>query len=370
MKKNESNSFDDDNIINKPKVTSNIIKFCIKKLPDVLLLKLNSVSKNNMDEEEDEENPDKSNIVKSLVKRYLASLSRYLKTADWQIVSLIFKYMHITAQLMMGFKNHIEIYLKIAVRVWSNRHGTNSSNKAMQFIQTILEKKPDNFENCLKLFYINYLEIAKATNWNSLTKIQSMQEDIVNLLSTDLDKAYLTIFSFIRKLCLQLRGTINDKKTTSIKNIYNWQFINSLTLWSKVIARYFKVKKCEIHMLAYPLIQTILGVIRLNLVDFFFPLRIILVNLLNLISQNTNIYIPVSIYLLEVLESSHFKSPFREKHHQARELNEKSANGNQRGHNYNEGKDSSIPDLNVSLKFKKRRFCELWLSFILTRRNY
>lgn len=77
------------------------------------------------------------------------------------------------------------------------------------------------------------------------------------------------------------------------------------------MCHYYNHSNCEIKLLAYPLIQTILGVIRLNLVDTFYLLRLYLVNLLNLISEKTNIYIPIAVYIIEVLESTHFKSHFK-----------------------------------------------------------
>ena len=169
------------------------------------------------------------------------------------------------------------------------------------------------FEITLKLMYINFLEMAKENSWKTLLRIQKLQEDIINILSIDLQKAYIVIFMFIRKLCIQLRLTINEKRSSSIKNIYNWQFINSIKLWTNVLCKYANEPFADIKMLAYPLIQTIIGVIRLNLVDVFFPLRIILVNLLNKISDETNIFIPCENYLFEILESTNFSKSFRNK---------------------------------------------------------
>jgi len=75
----------------------------------------------------------------------------------------------------------------------------------------IIDSKPELFEIALKLIYLNYLNVTKAVNINSLNKIHSMQENIVEVLSLNLEKAYLTIFTFIRKLCINLRATITDK---------------------------------------------------------------------------------------------------------------------------------------------------------------
>jgi len=75
------------------------------------------------------------------------------------------------------------------------------------------------------------------------------------------------------------------KKKHSIKNIYNWQFVNSLQLWAKCVLATYHRKDADVNLLAYPLIQLIIGVIRLDFVDTFFCLRINLVKLLIEISQ-------------------------------------------------------------------------------------
>jgi len=222
------------------------------------------------------------------------------------------------------------------------------------------------FEIVLKLMYINYLEFAKANSWKTLKRIKHMQEDILSILSYDLQKAYMTIFTFIRKLCIQLRITITEKRASSIKNIYNWQFINSLILWTNAVCKYAKEPFSDIKLLAYPLIQTIIGVIRLNLVDVFFPLRIILVNLLNKISLETEIFIPCENYILEILESSNFSRGFRNKILTEGENEAKNGNGNdkkknKKGENNNEDENKIKVnyekfDLNINLKVKKETY--------------
>ena len=141
-------------------------------------------------------------------------------------------------------------------------------------------------------------------NLNSFNHIKSLQDDIINILNYDLEKAYTTIFTFIRKLCIQLRATIVDKTSSSIKSIYNWQFVNSLILWSRAIMKY--ISNQNIYLLIYPLIQTIIGVIRLNSNELYYLLRIRLVILLNGISAKSNIFIPTSMYILPILSSNYF----------------------------------------------------------------
>jgi nucleolar complex protein 2 len=293
-------NLDEDDILNKSKVVAKIIKFSIKSLPEILLLKYNSLETN-----------ENKGSIKGLIHRFLSSLAKFLKNAEKSMISFLFKYIDNISQLVVIFKNLIEIYLKILLKIWSS----NAKNKenSLQVVKFILFRKPEYFDMALKLFYINYLEVAKAMNWNSVAKIEQLQNDIIDILQLDYQRAYTVIFAFIRKLCLQLRTTINDKKANSIKNIYNWQFINSLALWTRAVCSYFGKNDCEITLLAYPLIQTILGVIRLNLVDIFYPLRLYLVRLLNNISEVSGIFIPSGSYILEILESNHFSKKFKEK---------------------------------------------------------
>jgi len=130
----------------------------------------------------------------------------------------------------------MEIFLKLTIKYWSENIGkNNSANNALLLAKGIIEKTPSLFEMGLKLVYLNYLNAAKATNIYSIVSIHEMQNNIINLLSIDLEKAYITIFSFIRKMCINLRATLTDKKKVSIKNIYNWQFLNSIHLWAKGI---------------------------------------------------------------------------------------------------------------------------------------
>ena len=212
---------------------------------------------------------------------------------------------------------------------------TNCFTSCLNFIKNLVTQKPNFYEYAIKIFYINYLEVAKAMNMNSYNQIDKLQTDIISILKIDFEKAYLTIFTFIRKLCIQLRMTIVDKTSSSIKSIYNWQFVNSLILWGKVIIAYSDNK--DIALLSYPLIQTIIGVIRLNYSETFYLLRIRLVMLLNAISKTTKIYIPTAMYILPILKSNYFiekckvsKKENEKKENLSKEKNEETSKINQR----------------------------------------
>ena len=282
----------EENILNQNKVINNIIKYFIKDLPDILQLKINAKT----------EEKNKSN--NSLIKKYVSILVRYIKTCELEMQNYIFYNIEKISPLIFQFNNFTEVILKLSIKSWSTTKEDELRKIILTFIKSLITKKPKFFEYSIKIFYINYLNIAKEMNLNTFNHIKSLQDDIINILNYDLEKAYTTIFTFIRKLCIQLRATIVDKTTSTIKSIYNWQFVNSLILWSRVIMKY--ITNQNIYLLAYPLIQTIIGVIRLNSNELYYLLRIRLVILLNGISARSNIFIPTPMYVLPILSSNYF----------------------------------------------------------------
>ena len=293
---NQSNNinFEDneDNILSKPKLILKLINFCIEEIPNILQLKFNS----------------KDNIIKndnhSLIKRYLSILVKYLKSSENTMKEFIFNNIDNLSNLIFLYSNFSEIFLKIGLKIWSTTTIEKLRKSILTFVKNLIIKKNQFFELSIKLFYINYLDIAKSMNIQSYNHIKTLQNDIINILQYDLQKSYITIFTFIRKLCIQLRLTIIDKTSSSIKLIYNWQFINSIILWGRVIIKYYNNK--DISLLLYPLIQTIIGVIRLNYGEQFYLLRIRLVMLLNHLSKISGIFIPIAMYILPILKSNYF----------------------------------------------------------------
>ena len=95
--------------------------------------------------------------------------------------------------------------------MWVDAVGTVASDNAFNFVTSIVEKNKLTFSDSLKYCYLNYLNYAKAMNLTSFPKIDELQDKIVSLLSTHYEQSYIIIFKFIRRLCLQLRSTINDK---------------------------------------------------------------------------------------------------------------------------------------------------------------
>ena len=339
---NNEMNFDDDgeeNVLTKNKVINNILKYFITELPNILQLKINSM----------EEEQNKSN--NNLIKKYVSILVRYIKTCEQEMSNFIFYNIEKISPLIFQFNNFTEIILKLGIKLWSTTSEDELRKIILVFIKSLITKKPKFFEYSIKIFYINYLNIAKEMNLNTFNHIKQLQDDIINILNYDLQKAYTTIFTFIRKLCIQLRGTIVDKTSGSIKSIYNWQFVNSLILWGRVIMKY--ISDSNIYLLIYPLIQTIIGVIRLNYSEQYYLLRIRLVILLNGISRVSNIFIPTPMYILPILSSNYFIEKCKPIVESSKKKKKEEKENEKEENKIYKTKINTRVVINVSLKIKK-----------------
>ena len=68
-----------------------------------------------------------------------------------------------------------------------------------------------------------------------------------------------------------------------MKNIYSWQFYNFLKLWALALTN---SKISDLALLVHPLVQLIVGVIRLSNKMDYFPFHLKLFELLDAINAN------------------------------------------------------------------------------------
>jgi nucleolar complex protein 2 len=84
----------------------------------------------------------------------------------------------------------------------------------------------------------------------------------------------------------------------SYKQVYRWQYINSLNLWVRVVSAYSE----QLRPLAYPLAQVIDGVAHLVPTAHYFPLRLQCVQMLNRLAAAMNTFVPVGSLLMDMLQ--------------------------------------------------------------------
>ncbi|KAG1661708.1 hypothetical protein FOA52_002044 [Chlamydomonas sp. UWO 241] len=164
-------------------------------------------------------------------------------------------------------------------------------------------------ERCLKGMYRTFLANSKFVSAASAPHIAFMSTCCVELWGLDMPASYNHAFGAIRQLALSLRSALSMKTPDSYKEIYSWQGVNCLELWSKILGAH--ADKAELRPLVYPLAQLLLGSARLVPTPRFFPLRLRVIRALSGLAQATGFFIPVAPLLLEMLHWAELHKPPR-----------------------------------------------------------
>lgn len=277
---------DESNILAKKSYCTKIIRFCLKDLFSVLQVK----------------------PVKSVIKRHLGVIYQFLKKGeswDQSLITLAFSELLTNVNLVKMFKSYTEGLTKLAIKYWLLLDFEGSAI-CLGFLKEVAAS--GEFDYVLKGCYLGYLSQAKTMNESTYEKIELLQENIIYLLKQcDSESGYRNVFLFLRKLSIELNRTLTDKKWSSIKNIYNWQVINALILWFKVLNECYKNNlSSDYKLLAYPLIQITLGVLKLYYNANYIPLRLILLEKITELIKVSGVNVPLGFYILEIFESNIF----------------------------------------------------------------
>jgi nucleolar complex protein 2 len=99
-----------------------------------------------------------------------------------------------------------------------------------------------------------------------------MQRSLIELYGLNRKLAYEHVFVYVRQLAIHLRNAMNLKKKEAYQAVYNWQYIHSLVLWSKLLVSLIGSNSTRnenlnpddefLHQLIYPLIQVTIGTIK------------------------------------------------------------------------------------------------------------
>ena len=163
--------------------------------------------------------------------------------------------------------------------------------------------KPDDhtfFENAIKKMYLEFTKESKVGGGGHHVQntLRTAQNCLVEMLQLDLVQSYQLGFLYIRQLCLHLRNTRNNLNEDAVKTIYSWQFYNCVKLWVLALCQH----KNQLVLLINPVVQLILGALKLSVSVKYFPFHAKLFELLCLINERTREFIPCAQYLLYPFE--------------------------------------------------------------------
>ncbi|ODV64239.1 mRNA-binding ribosome synthesis protein NOC2 [Ascoidea rubescens DSM 1968] len=200
----------------------------------------------------------------------------------------------------------------------------NSNALIFSFILNLSKDYPDLLELTINQCYLTFLKKCFQLPISSLESslqvykkfqlIEFLKDCLIELFSLDSQFCFTFGYKSIRQLAIHLRNSLKSISSNSnnsneidanLRLIYNWQFVQGLSFWSKLLGVYSSKneKNKALAELNYPLIQVIIGTIKLNSSIEYFPLRFYLLNCMIELSSKTSVYIPIYPLLYEILNS-------------------------------------------------------------------
>ncbi|XP_067008796.2 nucleolar complex protein 2 isoform X2 [Anabrus simplex] len=246
--------------------------------------------------------------VKSIIKFYLKNLLKLLGgVTSTQIVAVLLKHLHQMTPFLACYTQMTRPLLKKLVHFWSGGEETVRVVAFLCLLKITTGQQKEILEKVLKLMYLAYVSNSKFVAPSTLPAINFMRRSLTEMFTLDMNVSYQLMFLYIRQLAIHLRNAITLQKKETLQSVYNWQFVQSLHLWSDVLGA--TANKPQLEPLIYPVVQVVIGTIKLIPTAQYFPLRFHCIQILIQLSKSTGTFIPLLPFLLEVLNTYDFNKP-------------------------------------------------------------
>ncbi|XP_012271343.1 nucleolar complex protein 2 homolog isoform X2 [Orussus abietinus] len=242
--------------------------------------------------------------VKTVIKSYLTDLIKILKNVtSSNILTVLLKHLHQMLPYVHSFSTLSKPLLRILLQMWSSGEDTVRVVAFLNILHYALGRKGSILETLLKTMYVKYVENSKFVSPITLPGINFMRHSLCEIFMLDCNLSYNHAFLYIRQLAIHLRNAVTLKKKEYFQAVYNWQYINSLRFWAELI----RLKnQSMLQSLLYPLVQIITGTIKVIPTTQYYPLRFHCIEILINISKDTDTFIPILPFALEILDSYDF----------------------------------------------------------------
>lgn len=197
-------------------------------------------------------------------------------------------------------------FLKVLLHLWAHgpspeQDSSNVRGRAFLRIRQMALQLPGAMgEECFRGIYLAYARTAKTFSPLTSGDVIYMAQCITELYSLDPAQSYQQAFLYIRQLALHLRTAMMKKSAEATRLVLNWQFLNCLRLWTRIVCS--QPKEEGLKPLAFPLIQVLYGVIAAAPSAIYIPLRFHVVSCLQQLAAQVEVFVPTASKLLEILE--------------------------------------------------------------------
>ncbi|KAJ8879045.1 hypothetical protein PR048_019651 [Dryococelus australis] len=242
--------------------------------------------------------------IKVVLKMYLGDLLQLLgSVSSPHILTVLLKHLHQMIPFLLFFTNISKLYLKKLIQLWSSGEETVRVVAFLCILRFSTSRQADLLQSVLKKMYIAYVNNCKFVSPNTLSGINFMRHSLVEIYALDESASYQHVFLYVRQLAINLRNAITVQKKEHHQAVYSWQFVHSLYLWVELLCA--TSNKLQLQPLLYPLVQIIIGTLKLIPIAYYYPLRFHCVQMLIQLSKSS-VFVPVLPFLLEVLNSYDF----------------------------------------------------------------
>lgn len=247
----------------------------------------------------------KWNKIKSSLRCYFTDVTKLLEQmSSANILIVLLKHIHQSIPMIMSFTALLKPILKRLVNIWSTGEETVRVLAFLCILRISRNQPMSVLSTVLKAMYLSYVRNSKFVSPNTLPAINFMRRSLNEMFALDLNLSYQHVFLYIRQLAIHLRNAMTLKKKESYQAVYNWQYINSIRLWSELLST--NSDREQLQPLIYPLVSIIFGTIKLIPTAQYFPLRFHCIRSLIQLSKETRTFIPVMPFIMEVLKSNTF----------------------------------------------------------------
>ncbi|GMH33310.1 hypothetical protein BSKO_01144 [Bryopsis sp. KO-2023] len=240
-------------------------------------------------------------VVQKQVLHFFWSSLRLLKEPlDGRMCGFVLRRLKASVALLLDQKPLCRRVLLCALGFFAS----DAKNPRLQAIMLIREMAltlgEEIMDMCMKGVYRTFSSKSHLVNPQSIIHLNFMATCVIEIFGLNPEAAYRHAFAFIRNLAVELREAISEKKDNSISKVFSWRYINCLELWARLVSAH--LDKGDMRHLVYPVAQLLLGVIKFRQQKKHLPTRLRIVRTLNGLSAATGYYIPVSSFLLGILQ--------------------------------------------------------------------
>lgn len=243
--------------------------------------------------------------IKGPLLAYLKDLLKLLSgvTSD-NILTVLLKHLHQMSVYVACFNSISKRALKKLIALWSSSEETVRVLAFLCILRITRNQQAALLDLVLKAMYLTYVKNCKFVSPSTWPGINFMRRSLVEMFTLDLNVSYRHVFLYIRQLAIHLRNAIVVQKIENRQAVYNWQFVNSLHLWADLISA--TSNKPQLQPLLYPLVMVITNTIKLVPTHQYYPLRFHCVEILINLSKETDTFIPILPFIVEVLTTYDF----------------------------------------------------------------